>query len=45
MATYTGQLVTWDEALESERIGPEAYEWGEVPLPPVPVPGRTARRR
>ncbi len=41
MATYTGQLVLWDEAAASaERLGPDAYDWkAKVPAPPVPVPG------
>jgi predicted dehydrogenase len=40
MATYTGRVVTWDEALASPRLGPETYELGPLPTPPVPMPGR-----
>jgi myo-inositol 2-dehydrogenase/D-chiro-inositol 1-dehydrogenase len=40
MATYSGRVVTWDEAMASERLGPDSYEWGDLPVPPVPVPGR-----
>jgi predicted dehydrogenase len=42
MATYTGQLVTWDEALNStEDLTPAKYEWGPIPTPPVAIPGVT----
>ncbi|MEX2218733.1 MAG: Gfo/Idh/MocA family oxidoreductase [Phycisphaerales bacterium] len=42
MAAYTGQAVTWEQALNSkERLGPESYEFGEVPVPPVAIPGKT----
>jgi hypothetical protein len=40
MATYTGKRVTFEQALGStERLGPERYEFGPVPLPSVPMPG------
>lgn len=39
MATYTGRIVTWDEALASERLGPTEYGWTELAVPPVPRPG------
>ena len=39
-ATYTGKVVTWEEALASERLGPSKYDWTEVPVPPVALPGR-----
>ena len=40
-AAYTGQLVTWDEMLNSTvKLGPEKYEMGPVNLEfPVPIPG------
>jgi predicted dehydrogenase len=41
MATYTGQLVTWEQALNSEEdLSPPSYDW-DAPLPaaPVAVPG------
>jgi predicted dehydrogenase len=42
MAAYTGQTVSWDEALNSEqRLGPAAYAFGDLAVDPVPVPGRT----
>jgi hypothetical protein len=42
MATYTGQRVTWDMALNSqENLTPERYEWGDVKTPEVAMPGTT----
>lgn len=42
MAAYTGQVVTWQMALESqERLGPASYEPQDLPVPPPAVPGRT----
>ncbi len=42
MATYTGKTVTWDECYNSEvRLGPETYEWGDMPEPSVAIPGVT----
>lgn len=44
MATYSGQSVTWEEALTSdERLGPTSYEMGPLPVDPVPMPGRRRR--
>jgi hypothetical protein len=43
MAAYTGQVVTWDEALNSqENLMPEKLAW-DTPLatPPVAMPGIT----
>jgi predicted dehydrogenase len=42
MATYTGQEVTWEQALLSERLGPATYEFGELAVDPVPMPGKKA---
>lgn len=40
MAAYTGQTITWDQALNSaEDLSPPAYEWGDLPVAPVPRPG------
>jgi hypothetical protein len=40
MACYTGQLVTWDQALNStEDLSPPRYEWGAIAVPPVARPG------
>ena len=46
MATYTGQRITWDEAMNSQlNLTPDSYEWGPVKLPPealaVAMPGKT----
>lgn len=42
MATYTGQEITWDMAWNSkEDLSPSRYEWGDLPTPPVAVPGVT----
>jgi predicted dehydrogenase len=42
MATYTGQRITWDMALNSEEnLTPERYEWGDVRTPGVAMPGKT----
>ncbi len=40
-AVYSGRSLTWDDAINaSRRLGPEAYEFGEYPTPPVPMPGQ-----
>lgn len=43
MAAYTGQQVTWDQALNSqERLIPETIDWnGSLPVPPRAMPGIT----
>lgn len=42
MATYTGQQVTWEQALNSqEDLTPPKYEWGPIETPAVAVPGVT----
>jgi predicted dehydrogenase len=42
-ACYTGQSLEWDAALNAEmRLGPTTYEWGDVPVDSVPMPGVTA---
>jgi len=42
MATYTGQEVTWNKALNSkEDLSPKRYAWGDIELPPVAIPGVT----
>ena len=40
-ATYSGQEVTWAEAMKSEtRLGPESYNVLEIAIPPVAMPGK-----
>lgn len=50
MATYSGQVISWDEALNSDiSLMPESFGWEAAPpvLPgedgtyPIPVPGQT----
>ena len=43
MAAYTGQEITWDQALNSqERLVPEHLDWHmELAAAPMPMPGRT----
>jgi predicted dehydrogenase len=39
-AAYSGQTLTWDEAMKCEqKLGPESYELGDYPIPPVAKPG------
>jgi len=41
-ACYTGQMIEWDEAMQSDqRLGPNMYAWGDVPTPEVAMPGVT----
>jgi hypothetical protein len=43
MSAYSGQQVTWDEALNStERLGPTEYALGDLPVMAVSVPGKVA---
>jgi predicted dehydrogenase len=40
MAAYTGQVVTWEQALNSTQdLTPPRYEWGPLPVAPVAIPG------
>jgi predicted dehydrogenase len=43
MAAYTGQIVTWEMALNSrEDLSPSAYDWNiKLSVPPVAMPGKT----
>ena len=42
MAAYTGQTVTWEQALNSkEDLTPANLAFGDMPMPPVAVPGLT----
>jgi predicted dehydrogenase len=42
MAAYTGQNVTWEQAMNStESLSPEKYDWFDVPTPAVAMPGIT----
>jgi predicted dehydrogenase len=42
MATYTGQVITWDQAVKSqEDLTPPKYEWGPLATPAIAIPGIT----
>ena len=43
MATYTGQTITWDQALNSkEDLSPSGYTWdAKPPASPIAIPGIT----
>jgi predicted dehydrogenase len=43
MAAYTGQVITWEQALNSrEDLSPPRYDWDvKLPVPPVAMPGQT----
>ena len=42
MSAYTGQEITWDQALNSkEDLMPEKLEFGPFPVAPVAMPGKT----
>ena len=42
MSAYTGKKVTWEQALNSkENLVPAKLAFGEMPVPPVAIPGRT----
>jgi predicted dehydrogenase len=42
MSAYSGKVVTWDQALNSqEQLMPPNLTLGPLPTPPVPMPGQT----
>jgi predicted dehydrogenase len=42
MATYTGQEISWDQALNSqEDLTPPSYAWGPAPEVKIAIPGVT----
>lgn len=42
MAAYTGQSVTWEQALNSkEALMPAKLSWGSMAVPPIAIPGQT----
>ena len=42
MATYTGQVITWEKALNSkEDLTPPHYAFGDLAVAPVAQPGVT----
>ena len=42
MATYTGQEITWDQAMASKQdLSPDKYAWGDAPEVEIARPGIT----
>jgi hypothetical protein len=43
MAAYTGQAITWEQAMKSkEDLSPPKYDWDvKLPVPAVAIPGKT----
>jgi len=42
MSSYTGKVVTWEQALaSSESLMPPKLAWGAMEVPPVAMPGKT----
>jgi len=42
MAAYTGQSITWEQAIHSqENLAPLKLEWGPTPFADVAIPGQT----
>jgi hypothetical protein len=45
-AAYTGQKVTYEDALESTtHLGPKKYAFTELAMPPIAEPGSTKLNR
>ncbi len=44
MSAYTGRALKWDWALNASKLDltPPAYNFGDLPMPPVAVPGKTS---
>jgi hypothetical protein len=41
-AAYTGQAIAWDELMNCDQnLTPPAVNFGSMPVPPVPMPGKT----
>jgi predicted dehydrogenase len=43
MSAYTGRALSWDWAMKGSKLDlrPEKYEWVDLPVRPVAVPGKT----
>jgi myo-inositol 2-dehydrogenase/D-chiro-inositol 1-dehydrogenase len=42
MSAYTGQTISWEQALNStESLVPDTLAFGNMPTPPVAIPGQT----
>ena len=45
-SAYTGQLLTWQDLMESKLdLVPKKFAFGNLPFPEVPVPGKTKLNR
>jgi len=44
MSAYTGRAISWDWAMNSSQLdlSPPKYEFGDLPVAPVAIPGHTA---
>ncbi|MBU4330937.1 MAG: gfo/Idh/MocA family oxidoreductase, partial [Acidobacteria bacterium] len=43
MSAYTGRALNWDWVMNASKLDltPPAYEFGDLPLAPVAIPGET----
>jgi predicted dehydrogenase len=43
MSAYTGRALKWDWAMNASKLdlSPSKYEWGDLPVRPVAIPGKT----
>jgi hypothetical protein len=43
MSAYTGRALKWDWAMNASKLdlSPAAYEFGDLEMPPVAIPGQT----
>jgi predicted dehydrogenase len=43
MSAYTGRALRWDWAMKASKLdlAPAKYEWGDLPVEPVAMPGKT----
>jgi len=40
-SAYSGRSIDWEQALNSPtRLGPDKYEFGDLPTPEVAIPGQ-----
>jgi hypothetical protein len=43
MSAYTGRALKWDWAMNASKLdlSPAKYEFGDLPMPAVAIPGKT----
>ena len=40
-SAYSGRTIEWEQLIKSEtKLGPDKYEFGSLPFPEVPIPGK-----